>query len=153
MIRRPPRSTLFPYTTLFRSIAADALDVPLDWVTVVGGDTAAVPFGVGTFASRSAVTAGSSIADACREVRAKLVRAASVLLEAGPDDIEIDDGRGFVRGSPDSAVDLARLVQASIPTFAPPGVASPDFQAGAHHHLPTVTYASALPLAQGEGDR
>src|SRR3989454_1152720 len=141
------------HETSFAQIAADALGVPLEWVTVVGGDTAAVPFGVGTFASRSAVTAGSSIADACREVRTKLVRAAAVLLEAGPDDIEIDDGRGFVRGSPDSAVDLARLVQASIPTFAPPGVASPDFQAGAHHHLPTVTYASALPLAQGEGDR
>src|SRR6266849_10935527 len=46
------------HETSFAQIAADALDVPLDWVTVVGGDTAAVPFGVGTFASRSAVTAG-----------------------------------------------------------------------------------------------
>lgn len=74
------------HETSFAQIAADALGVPLDWVTVVGGDTAAVPFGVGTFASRSAVTAGNSIADACREVRTKLTRAAAVLLEAGPDD-------------------------------------------------------------------
>ncbi len=140
------------HETSFAQIAADALDVPLDWVTVVGGDTAAVPFGVGTFASRSAVTAGSSIADACREVRAKLVRAASVLLEAGPEDIEIDDGRVFVRGSPGSAVDLARVVQASIPTFARPGVASPDFEASAYHHVPTVTYASAVHVAQVEVD-
>ena len=140
------------HETSFAQIAADALDVPLDWVTIVGGDTAAVPFGVGTFASRSAVTAGSSIADACREVRAKLVRAASVLLEAGPDDIEIDDGRVFVRGSPGLAVDLARVVQASIPTFARPGVASPDFEASAYHHVPTVTYASAVHVAQVEVD-
>ena len=140
------------HETSFAQIAADALGVPLDWVTIVGGDTAAVPFGVGTFASRSAVTAGSSIADACREVRAKLVRAASVLLEAGPDDIEIDDGRVFVRGSPGSAVDLARVVQASIPTFARPGVASPDFEASAYHHVPTVTYASAVHVAQVEVD-
>src|SRR3712207_1289637 len=28
MIRRPPRSTLFPYTTLFRSVRADASDLP-----------------------------------------------------------------------------------------------------------------------------
>src|SRR5881409_2261367 len=140
------------HETSFAQIAADALDVPLDWVTIVGGDTAAVPFGVGTFASRSAVTAGSSIADACREVRAKLVRAASVLLEAGPDDIEIDDGRVFVRGSPGLAVDLARVVQASIPTFARPGVASPDFEATAYHHVPTVTYASAVHVAQVEMD-
>jgi carbon-monoxide dehydrogenase large subunit len=140
------------HETSFAQIAADALGVPLDWVTVIGGDTAAVPFGVGTFASRSAVTAGNSIADACREVRTKLTRAAAVLLEAGPDDIEIDDGRVFVKGSPGSAVDLARVVQASIPTFAKPGVASPDFEASAYHHVPTVTYASAVHVAQVEVD-
>jgi len=140
------------HETSFAQIAADALGVPLDWVTVVGGDTAAVPFGVGTFASRSAVTAGNSIADACREVRTKLVRAASVLLEAAPDDIEIDDGKAFVRGAPGSAVDLARVIQASIPTFARPGVAAPDFEASAYHHVPTVTYASAVHVAQVEVD-
>src|SRR5438128_10035541 len=57
------------HETSFAQIAAAALGVPLAWVTVIGGDTAAVPFGVGTFASRSAVTAGNSIADACREGR------------------------------------------------------------------------------------
>ena len=140
------------HETSFAQIAADALGVPLDWVTVIGGDTAAVPFGVGTFASRSAVTAGNSIADACREVRTKLVRAAGALLEAAPDDIEIEDGRVFVKGSPGSGVDLARVVQASIPTFAKPGVASPDFEASAYHHVPTVTYASAVHVAQVEVD-
>ena len=140
------------HETSFAQIAADALGVPLDWVTVTGGDTAAVPFGVGTFASRSAVTAGSSIADACREVRAKLVRAAASLLEASPEDIEIEAGRVAVRGSPGSAVDLARVVQASIPTFARPGVAPPDFEASAYHHVPTVTWASAVHVAQVEVD-
>ena len=140
------------HETSFAQVAADALGVPLDWVTVIGGDTAAVPFGVGTFASRSAVTAGSSIADACREVRGKLVRAAAALLEAAAADIEIEDGRASVRGSPGTAVDLARVVQASIPTFARPGVASPDFEASAYHHVPTVTYASAVHVAQVEVD-
>ena len=140
------------HETSFAQVAADALGVPLDWVTVIGGDTATVPFGVGTFASRSAVTAGSSIADACREVRGKLVRAAAALLEAAAADIEIEDGRAFVRGSPGTAVDLARVVQASIPTFARPGVASPDFEASAYHHVPTVTYASAVHVAQVEVD-
>jgi len=140
------------HETSFAQIAADALGVPLDWVTVIGGDTAAVPFGVGTFASRSAVTAGNSIADACREVRTKLARAAGALLEAAPDDIEIEDGRVFVKGSPGSGVELARVVQASIPTFAKPGVASPDFEASAYHHVPTVTYASAVHVAQVEVD-
>src|SRR5438309_637106 len=140
------------HETSFAQIAADALGVPLDWVTVIGGDTAAVPFGVGTFASRSAVTAGNSIADACRVVRGKLVSAAATLLEAAPEDVELDDGRAFVRGSPQKALDLARVVQASMPTFAAPGVASPDFEASAYHHVPTVTYASAVHVAQVEVD-
>src|SRR6266571_1838576 len=140
------------HETSFAQVAADALGVPLDWVTVVGGDTALVSFGVGTFASRSAVTAGSSIVDACHEVRARLVRAAATLLEAAPEDIELEDGRAFVRGSPQQALDLARVVQASIPTFAGPGIASPDFEASAYHHVPTVTYASAVHVAQVEVD-
>jgi aerobic carbon-monoxide dehydrogenase large subunit len=140
------------HETSFAQVAADALGVPLDWVTVVGGDTAAVPFGVGTFASRSAVTAGSSIVDAAGEVKRKLVRAAAGLLEAAPEDIEIEDGQALVRGTPASAVSLARVVQASIPTFAKPGVAPPDFEASAYHHVPTVTYASAVHVAYVEVD-
>ncbi|MBI4634880.1 MAG: xanthine dehydrogenase family protein [Candidatus Rokubacteria bacterium] len=140
------------HETSLAQIAADALGVPLDWVTVIGGDTATVPFGIGTFASRSAVTAGNSVADAVRQVRDKLATAAANLLEAAPGDIEIEDGRASVRGAPDSAVPLGRVVQASIPTFAKPGVASPDFEASAYHHVPTVTYASAVHVAQVEVD-
>ncbi len=140
------------HETSFAQICADALGVPLDWVTVIGGDTAAVPFGVGTFASRSAVTAGNSIADAAAAVRAKVAVAAAALLEAAPVDIEIEDGRVFVRGAPASAVDLGRVIQAAIPTFARPGVAAPDFDATAYHHVPTVTYASAVHVAQVQVD-
>ncbi len=140
------------HETSFAQVAADALGVPLDWVTVIGGDTAAVPFGVGTFASRSAVTAGSSIVDACREVRGKLVEAAAALLEAAPRDVEIEDGQAYVRGVPASAVPLARVIQASLPTFARPGVRSPDFEATAYHHVPTVTFASAVHVAVVEVD-
>jgi aerobic carbon-monoxide dehydrogenase large subunit len=140
------------HETAFAQIAADALGVPIEWVTVIGGDTAAVPFGVGTFASRSGVTAGNSIADAARQVRGKLVDAAAALLEAAAADVEIEAGRVFVRGAPGSAVDLGRVVQASIPTFARPGVATPDFEASSYHHVPTVTYASAVHVAQVDVD-
>jgi carbon-monoxide dehydrogenase large subunit len=140
------------HETSFAQIAADTLGVPLEWITVVGGDTAAVPFGVGTFASRSGVTAGNSIADAAGRVRDKLVAAAATILEAAPADLEVEDGRIFVRGSRDRAVDFPGVIQASMPTFARPGVASPDFEATAYHHVPTVTFASAVHVAQVEVD-
>src|SRR4029453_1676788 len=47
---------------------------------------------------------------------------------------------------------LARVVQASIPTFAKAGVAPPDFDATSYHHVPTVTYASAVHVGRAAGD-
>jgi carbon-monoxide dehydrogenase large subunit len=140
------------HETSFAQVAADALGIPLDWVTVIGGDTAAIPFGVGTFASRSAVTAGSSIHVAATRVRDKLAAAAAALLEASPADVEIADGVASVRGTPGSAMPLDRVVQQSLPTFARPGPVSPDFEATVYHHQPTVTYTSAVHIALVEVD-
>ena len=125
--------------TSFAQVAADVLGIPIEWVTVVGGDTAAIPFGIGTFASRSAVNAGSSIHVASGRVRDKLVAAAAALLEAAPDDVEIADGMASVRGAPASAVPLGRVIQASLPTFARAGAVEADFEATVYHHQPTVT--------------
>ncbi|HXJ78678.1 MAG TPA: xanthine dehydrogenase family protein molybdopterin-binding subunit [Candidatus Methylomirabilis sp.] len=140
------------HETAFAQVAADALGVPLEWVTVVGGDTAAIPFGIGTFASRSAVNAGSSIHVAAGHVREKLTAAAAAVLEAAAEDIEISDGVAFVRGAPGSAMPLARVIQASLPTFGRPALASPDFEATVYHHQPTVTYTSAVHIAHVEVD-
>jgi len=135
------------HETSFAQIAADALGIPMDWVTVVGGDTAAIPFGVGTFASRSAVNAGTSIHEASGKVREKVVAAAATLLEAAPADIDVTDGVLSVRGAPASSIPWLKVIQASWPTFAKPGVASPDFEATVYAHQPTVTYTSAVHVA------
>jgi carbon-monoxide dehydrogenase large subunit len=140
------------HETSFAQVAADALGIPLDWVTVVGGDTAAIPFGVGTFASRSAVNAGSSIHAAALKVRDKLAAAAAALLEAAPADVEIADGVASIRGVPGSAVPLARVIQSALPTFARPSAAAADFEATIYHHQPTVTYTSAVHVAHVEVD-
>src|SRR5258707_6841184 len=92
------------HETSFAQIAADALGIPLDWVTVIGGDTAAIPFGVGTFASRSAVNAGSSIHVAAGKVRDKIALTAAMLLEASAADIQTADGTGSVPGGPASSM-------------------------------------------------
>ena len=95
--RRDGRGESGQAETSFAQVAADALGILIDWVTVVGGDTAAIPFGIGTFASRSAVNAGSSIHVAAGRVKDKLVAAAAQLFEAAPGDVEIADGTAAVR--------------------------------------------------------
>jgi aerobic carbon-monoxide dehydrogenase large subunit len=85
-------------------------------------------------------------------VRDKLVAAAGALLEAAPADIEIADGAVSVRGAPATAIPIGRVIQAALPTFAKPGVASPDFEATVYHHQPTVTYTSAVHVAHVDVD-
>jgi aerobic carbon-monoxide dehydrogenase large subunit len=140
------------HETSLAQIAADALGIPIEWVTVVGGDTAAIPFGVGTFASRSAVNAGTSVLVAARRVRDELAKAAAVVLEAAPSDVEIADGVAFVRGAPASGVPLGQVIEASLPTFARDSAVPPDFAASAYHHQPTVTYTNAVHVAWVEVD-
>jgi carbon-monoxide dehydrogenase large subunit len=89
---------------------------------------------------------------AAREVRQKLLEAAAALNEVAPEDIEIEAGQVGVRGLPDSALPLGRLVQACLPGFAAPGVAPPRFEAQAYHHIPTVTYSNAVHAALVEVD-
>ena len=98
------------------------------------------------------MTGGTSIVEACRAVKAKLTAAVGAMLEAAPEDVEIVDGRAFVRGAPDRGVALADVVKASLPTFAAPGVAPADFEATRYTHIPTVTYASAVHVALVEVD-
>ena len=81
--------------TIFAQIAAQELGAPLDWVTVVMGDTAVVPYDQQTSASRSSVLMGNSVLDACREVQAK-IRAMAARLEA-VDETAITVDRGEVR--------------------------------------------------------
>ncbi len=58
--------------TIFAQIAAGELGAPIDWVTVVMGDTAVVPYDQQTSASRSSVLMGNAVLNACRDVQAKL---------------------------------------------------------------------------------
>jgi carbon-monoxide dehydrogenase large subunit len=135
------------HETVYAQIAADALGVPLEDVTVTGGDTDAIPFGIGTFASRSTVLAGSAVAVSGAAVRGKLVRAAARLLEAAEADLLVEDGRIFVRGSPGRALTFSSIVRASLPSFQAPGAIEPDFEATTYQGVPTVTYASAVHVA------
>lgn len=135
------------HETVYAQIVADALGVTPADVTIVGGDTAAIPFGVGTFASRSMVMAGNAIADASRLVRDKLMTAAASLLEASPQDLELEGGRIFVRGSADRALTFPAIMQAGLPTFAGPGRGEPVFEASSYASVPTVTFAHAVHVA------
>jgi carbon-monoxide dehydrogenase large subunit len=97
--------------TAFAQIVADELGVTVDAVVVRSGDTALMPYGGGTWASRGMPIGGSATLLASRALADKIRRAAATLLEADARDIEVADGRARVRGAPDRGMTLAELAR------------------------------------------
>ena len=86
--------------TTLAQIAASVLHVPLERVHIHEGDSAAMPYGTGTFGGRTTAVAGSAILLASEKVCQKIRLLASHLLEAAVEDVEIVDGSAQVRGGP-----------------------------------------------------
>ncbi len=95
--------------TIFAQIAADELGAPLDWVTVVMGDTAVVPYDQQTSASRSSVLMGNAVLAACRDIQSKVGAMAAAADGIDPAGVSVD--RGEVR-LPDGRVEPIRDVAA-----------------------------------------
>src|SRR3989442_3565469 len=104
------------HETVFAQIAGDELSVPIERVHVTTGDTRRLGFGVGTFASRTAVVAGNAVLKAAREVRRQAAELAARLLEVAPEDVDFEGGSVHVAGAPDRSITLGRLAMASNPT-------------------------------------
>src|SRR5206468_4011172 len=92
--------------TTLAQVVAEELAVEAEDITVVHGDSARVPFGIGGFASRGAAVALPAALEAARKVREKVFRVAASLLEAHPGDLVLEAGRVHVRGMPERAVTL-----------------------------------------------
>ncbi|MBI3066258.1 MAG: xanthine dehydrogenase family protein [Deltaproteobacteria bacterium] len=142
------------HETVFAQIAADLWGLTPEQVSVVEGDTASIPFGCGTFASRSTVTVGSAIHGASAQLKDKLLQVAAHMLEANPDDLELAGGRVSVRGLPQRAVSFSELARAAVPGWAsklPAGLA-PGLEATFYFEPRTVTWANAVHVAVIEVD-
>ncbi len=123
--------------TTLAQVCADELDIPAEAITVVHGDSAQIPFGVGGFASRGASVALPAAMEAARKVRAKIFRVAAWLLEAHEADLVLEGGGVHVRGTPDKRVTLRDLARAAVP--GPPGM-EPGLYAAHFFEAPKMTY-------------
>lgn len=126
--------------TTLTQIVADRLGCKLDDVVMTMADTAAIPHGVGAFASRQAVNAGSSAHMAGEAVRKKVVDLAAQALGVPASDIDVEDGRAIARTGNKPSLsfgELARLAQGM------PGVSFPEGQAAGLEHTAYYTAPQA----------
>ena len=143
------------HETTLAQVVADELSLPLDRITVVPGDTAGLPYGVGTFASRIAVLGGASAARAGADVRAKALGLAADRLEAAAEDLVMADGVVSVRGVPDrklSFAELSTIASSPRPGFALPSGMEPGLESTAYVHVTQSTYSSGAHAAVVEVD-
>jgi aerobic carbon-monoxide dehydrogenase large subunit len=97
--------------TTMAQVVADTLGVDYDDVSVVQADSASTPYGPGTGGSRTAVVAGGAARAATLAVRDKVLAVAAHTMEAAPEDLEIERGSVFVRGTPTKAVSLKEVAK------------------------------------------
>jgi aerobic carbon-monoxide dehydrogenase large subunit len=106
--------------TTMAQVVADRVGADVEQVQVIHGDTGTGPQGLGTYGSRSTAVGGEAMARAAMKVAEKVRHVVAHTLEAAPEDIELQDGRWVVKGSPDKGMTLAEAAGAAyIPDKTP----------------------------------
>jgi aerobic carbon-monoxide dehydrogenase large subunit len=111
------------HETTIAQIAASELGIAADDIEVVWGDTDRVPYGLGTWASRGTVCCGGATILASRDIKAKVLRLASEMLEASAGDLELENGQITVRGTPSRGVSFREVARRAAfePDLLPDG--------------------------------
>jgi carbon-monoxide dehydrogenase large subunit len=141
------------HETTLAQVCAERLGVALEDVVLTAGDTArfpASPISSGTFASRVAVIAGTAVALAADEVRARAVRVAARLLECAGDDLVIEHGVVRVKGVPGRGLSLAQVAAAARGAEFLGEHAEPGLTAVRYYDPPAVTWAAGAHTAEVE---
>jgi len=120
------------HETTFAQVVASELGCSMDDVEIVHGDTGRVPFGMGTYGSRSGAVGGAALFNSLQKVKEKGRRIAAHLLEAAPEDVDFAGGNYFVKGSPQRTkgfgeVALAAYLAHNIPEGMEPGLEATTF--------------------------
>ncbi len=139
------------HETTFAQLVADGLGVPLENVEVVHGDTAKIPFGMGTYGSRSLAVGGTAIVKAMDKVVAKGKHIAAHLLEAAEADIEFKDGQFTVAGT-DRVKSMAEVALTAYVPHNYPADLEPGLDETAFYDPKNFTYPAGAHIAEVEID-
>ena len=139
------------HETTFAQIVAETLGVDFEAVDVVHGDTNAIPFGMGTYGSRSLAVGGTAIYNAVQKVIAKGRKIAAHLLEASEEDIEFADGNFTVAGTDRSKSIGEVALTAYVPHNYPEGL-EPGLEETAFYDPLNFTFPAGTHIAEVEVD-
>ncbi|MGR4867640.1 xanthine dehydrogenase family protein molybdopterin-binding subunit [Variovorax sp. LARHSF232] len=145
------------HETTFAQVVAARLGIPVENVDVVHGDTGRVPFGMGTYGSRSISVGGAAIMKALDKIEAKAKKIAAHLMEASDADIEFAGGEFSVKGT-DKKIPFGQIaLTAYVPHNYPldklePGLDETAFYDPTNFTFPGGTYICEVEVDKGTGE-
>jgi carbon-monoxide dehydrogenase large subunit len=140
------------HETTFAQVVAARLGIPIENVSVVHGDTGRVPFGMGTYGSRSISVGGAAIMKALDKIEAKAKKIAAHLMEAGANDVEFVDGEFRVMGT-DKKIPFAQVaLTAYVPHNYPLGELEPGLNETAFYDPTNFTFPAGTYICEVEVD-
>ena len=141
------------HATTYAQILSAQLGVPMERISIVEGDTAAVPVGTGTFGSRSIAVGGSALRVAGQKIINKGKRIAAHLLEAAAADIEFGAGEFRVAGTDRKVTFQAVAGAAYVPHNYPLGELEPGLDENAFYDPPNFAFSNGVHVCEVEVDR
>ena len=144
------------HETTFAQLTASELGIPMDDIEIVHGDTAKIPFGMGTYGSRSGALGGTAIHLSLQKIIDKAKKIAAHLLEAAEEDIAFEGGKFFVKGSPDRAkafseVSLAAYLAHNYPPGLEPGLEATSFYDPSNFTFPFGAHIAVVEVVRETG--
>ncbi|MEO8250533.1 MAG: molybdopterin cofactor-binding domain-containing protein, partial [Burkholderiales bacterium] len=145
------------HETAFSQLVAARLGIPVESVDVVHGDTGRVPFGMGTYGSRSLAVGGSAIMKALDKIEAKAKKIAAHLMEASDADIDFANGEFTVKGTdkklPFGQIALTAYVPHNYPLETlEPGLNETAFYDPINFTFPAGTYICEVEIEPATGE-
>lgn len=140
------------HETAWAQIASDALQFPMEHITVLHGDTQGNPLGIGSFGSRSAAVGGTAVLQAAQRVRSKAAALVAGTLHVAPEQVRFADGNAYVESDPDKKMSWQEIAAVAYqPTLLPQGLEM-GLEAVAFFDPPGLVWAYGAHLAVVEVD-
>ena len=140
------------HETTFAQVVAARLGIAVDAVDVVHGDTGRVPFGMGTYGSRSISVGGAAIMKALDKIETKAKKIAAHLMEASDADVEFANGEFTVKGT-DKKVTFGQVaLTAYVPHNYPLDKLEPGLNETAFYDPTNFTFPAGTYICEVEVD-
>src|SRR5438105_9089727 len=166
-VRVPPTGKVSVFTgshshgqgheTTFAQVASDELQLPIEDIEIVHGDTGQVPFGMGSYGSRSAAVGATALYMGTQKIKEKAKKIAAHLLEANEADVVYEGGKFSVKGSPVrfktfGDIALMAYLAHSMPKNLEPGLEAISYFDPGNFVFPFGTHICVVEVARDTGE-